>query len=197
MNVEIKVPNGESGNVKIDEFTVKENELSQVISMMKTGRGVPAGHYKRLLINGEVVMSNTPDEISDFYFYFLKFDGDILINGLGFGVTVQYLLDNNPNVKSITVIEKNEDVIKLVAPTYKVDKRVNIIHADCFDWKPPKGIKYDYVWHDIWNNICSDNLEEMKKLHRKYGRVAKHQKSWCREECERLKREENRFFGRY
>jgi hypothetical protein len=32
-----------------------------------------------------------------------------------------------------------------------------------------KGKRYDMVWHDIWDDICSDNLEGMAKLHRKYG----------------------------
>ena len=185
MNIEINVPNGTSNNWTVDEFTVGENELSQHISMMKTGRGVKAGTYKRLKRGGTTVMSNTPDEIRDFVY---EFRG--LINGLGRGVTVKYLLDN-PDVTEVIVIEKSKDVIDLVADTYRKDKRFKVINADCFEYSPPKGEKYNFVWHDIWDYITSENLEEMKKLHRKYGRRTDYQESWCRWECERQKKQDD------
>jgi hypothetical protein len=58
--------------------------------------------------------------------------------------------------------------------------RVEIIQADAFSWKPPKNIRYGMVWHDIWPNICGDNYPEMKTLHRRYGRKADWQGSWCK-----------------
>lgn len=183
MKIDINVPDGISGDWKVETFEVQDKELSQMISMFKTGRGVPAGIYKRLMRNGTCVMSNTPDEISDFMRFVWKAKGDILVNGLGIGVLLKALL-NKPEVTEITVIEKSEDVIKLVAPTYLTDSRVTIINADAFEYKPPKDKKYDAVWHDIWDYICGDNLDEMKTLHRKYGRKANYQESWCRWECE-------------
>ena len=65
------------------------------------------------------------------------------------------------------------------------DCKLNIICADALEWKPPKGTRYNAVWHDIWDNICGDNLDDMKKLHRKYGRRTNWQGSWCRDQCER------------
>lgn len=62
---------------------------------------------------------------------------------------------------------------------------MQIINADAFAYKPPKSKRYGAVWHDIWANICADNLPEMHKLHRKYGRIADWQGSWCRWQCER------------
>ena len=56
--------------------------------------------------------------------------------------------------------------------------------ADALEYKPPRGEQYDVVWHDIWPNICTDNLPEMHKLHRKYGRRCNWQGSWCRAEHE-------------
>lgn len=171
MRIDIDVPDGISGNWKVETFEVKDRDFSQMISMFKTGRGVPSGTYKRLMRNGICIMSNTPDEISDFMQFVWIAKGCILINGLGLGVLLKALL-NKPEVTEITVIEKSEDVIKLVAPTYLTDSRVIIINADAFEYKPPKDKKYDAVWHDIWDNICADNLDEMKTLHRKYGRKA-------------------------
>jgi hypothetical protein len=184
MKIEVSVPNGVSGNWSVSSFVVEKGDLSQSISMMKYGRGVPAGTYKRLMRGGEVIMSNTPDEISDFLHFYYKANGSILINGLGLGVLVKALIDKS-EVTDITIIENSQDVLNLSGPTYKKEPKVTIIHADCFTWEPPKGKVYDAVWHDIWNNICADNLEEMKKLHRKYGRRARYQESWCRKRCER------------
>ena len=185
MNIKIDVPDGEKGEYKVETFEVKDNELSQSISMMKYGRCVPGGTYKRLMRKGTCVMSNTPDEIRDFmHFVNMAQQGSILINGLGLGVMLKALLDK-PEIEEITVIEISQDVIDLVAPTYLKDKRVTIIKEDCFKYKPPKGKKYDYVWHDIWDYICGDNVEDMKKLHRKYGiRTNQYQESWMRYSCE-------------
>ena len=146
MNIEVDVPNGISGNYRIETFEVKEKELSQMISLMKYGRRVPAGTYKRLMRNGTVIMSNTPDEIRDFREFVYKAEGSILINGLGLGVMLKALL-NKSKITDITVIEKSQDVINLVAPTFLNDKRVTIINEDAFEYKPPKDKKYDYIWH--------------------------------------------------
>jgi spermidine synthase len=184
MKIDIDVPDGISGEWRVETFEVQEKEISQIISMFKTGRGVPAGMYKRLMRNNTCVMSNTPDEISDCMHFVCKARGSILVNGLGLGVLLKALLSKD-EVTDITVIEKSEDVIKLVAPTYLVDNRVTIVKADAFQYKPPKDKIYYAVWHDIWDYISADNLEEMKKLHRKYGRKAGYQESWCRWMCEK------------
>ena len=196
MKVEITVPDGTSGNWSVESFSVEENDLSQMISIFKSGRGVPQGNYKRLMRNKILVMSNTPDEISDFLYFYGHAKGKILINGLGLGVTVKALL-NKPKVTQIIVIEKSEDVIKLCGPTYQNDDRVTIIHGDAFDYKPPKNERYDAVWHDIWDNITSDNLPEMIKLHRKYGRRTTYQESWCRYECEQQRNEDKKYNYHY
>jgi len=183
MKIDIDVPDGISGDWKVESFTVQEREFSQMISMMKYGRGVPAGSYKRLMRGGQLVMSNTPDEISDFYGFVRKAKGSVLVNGLGLGVLLKALLDKH-EVTEVIVIEKSEDVIKLVAETYLKDERVTIINADAFEYKPPKGKVFDAVWHDVWDDICADNLSEMKTLHRKYGKKTNYQESWCRKRCE-------------
>ena len=187
MNIEIDVPDGISGNWAVKSFLVtKENSnFERMRSIFQHVRGyLPPGNYKKLTNNGTMVMSNTPDEIRDFLYSLSCINGKVLINGLGLGVTVKYLL-NNPEITSVIVIEKSKDVINLVAPTYSLDKRFKIINEDCFKYKPPKGERYDFVWHDIWNYVTSDNLPEMHKLHRKYGKRCHDQASWCRYECER------------
>jgi len=188
MKIDVKVPIGKSGDWEVEEIVVKEREFSQLISMMQTGRSVPGGTYKRLIRGNVTVMSNTPDEIRDFMGFYYEAKGSVLIHGLGIGVLVEALIQKE-EVTDITIIENSPDVIKLSGPTYFNNPKVTIIQADCFSWESPKGKRYNAVWHDIWDNICSDNIEEMKILHRKYGRKADYQESWCRDLCEKQRRE--------
>lgn len=186
MKIDVNIPDKKIGNWAVKSFTVSKEDalIFNMRAIWQPGaRRIKPGTYKKLTKNGTIIMSNTPAEIRDHSYFLHIAKGDILINGLGLGVAVKYLLGKK-EVKSITVIEKSQDVIQLVAPHLN-DPRLNIIHADAFEWKSPKGMQYDYVWHDIWDNICSDNLPEMHKLHRKYGRKSGWQGSWVRELCER------------
>jgi hypothetical protein len=191
VKIDIDIPDGTSGDWSIKTFEVSEEDTSfyNVRAVFKPGcRTIEPGTYKKLIFKKNTTMSNTPAEIEDHmdFIYKARNGGHILINGLGLGVALKAILEND-NIESITVVEISEDVIKLVAPYYEKDKRVNIIHADAFTWKPPKGIRYSAVWHDIWNNITSENLPEMTRLHRKYGRRTDWQGSWCKDLCIRYR----------
>jgi hypothetical protein len=48
------------------------------------------------------------------------------------------------------------------------------------------------AWFDIWPSICQDNWDEMKLLHRRYGRKADWKGCWGREEIMRMNREDYR-----
>jgi 16S rRNA A1518/A1519 N6-dimethyltransferase RsmA/KsgA/DIM1 with predicted DNA glycosylase/AP lyase activity len=189
MRINIDVPDGISGEWEVKSFTVSEEEskFARMKAAFHGGRGsLPPGNYKKLTRNGELIMSNTPDEIDDFLDFVYEARGSVLVNGLGLGVLLKALL-NKPQITEVIVIEKSQDVINLVAPTYLVDKRVKIVCADAFEYKPEKGKRFNAVWHDIWDAICSDNLQEMTILHRKYGRITDYQASWGKDMCMRQK----------
>jgi hypothetical protein len=193
MEIEVNIPDGESGKWRVEEFEISklDADFANIRASMRDNRYVSPGKYKKLTFNNQIVMSNTPAEILDHMEFMRRATGSILINGLGLGVALSEILKKS-DVTSVTIVEISEDVIKLVGPTFLEDNRVIIIHADALEWKPPKGKVYDYVWHDIWNHICTDNLEDMKKLHRRYGRRSRWQGSWCRETCEYYKKRESR-----
>jgi hypothetical protein len=89
MRIEIDVPDGISGDYRVETFVVSKDDsmFTGLRAMTNGGRGyVPAGNYKRLYKKGTLVMSNTPDEINDFLQFLWKAEGSILINGLGLGV---------------------------------------------------------------------------------------------------------------
>jgi hypothetical protein len=84
----------------------------------------------------------------------------VLVGGLGLGLAVG-ILRLNPKVKSITVVEINPDVIRLVGTSamhhpVKNDmdgKKTRIVRADLFRYlKTAKanGLKYDFAFYDTW-----------------------------------------------
>jgi len=180
----MEIPNGVSGRWEVDEFEVPENSLENLrISFKTPGREMPVGKYKRLCRDGSVVMSNTPAECRDHSYFIYKAHGKVLINGLGLGVVLSEIL-NKEEVTEVEVVENSKDVISLVWPYFGEDSRATLHQADALTFKPVKNKRYNAVWHDIWNNICSDNLKEMAILHRKYGRRTNWQGSWNKEICQ-------------
>ena len=194
----VDVPLGERGDWRVDRFVVSEADsaFTRLRAAFKGSREeVPAGQYTRLTLHAATIMSDTPAEISDHLSFIYRAKGRVLINGLGLGMCAQAAL-RKPEVQRVTVIEKSADVIALVAPHYRerFDDRFTVIEADALTWTPPKGARYDVVWNDIWANQSSDNLPDMHRLHRRYGRRAGWVGSWCRWMCEdQRKREAQQF----
>lgn len=183
----VSVPEGTSGKWKVERFevTAEQAALERIRGIM-SGRSVREGSYTRLLRGGTLVMSDTDDEMRDHWTPVWAARDDILINGLGLGCVLAACL-RKPEVRKVTVIEASEDVIQLVGPSY-VDPRVEIIHADAFEYAPPKGVRFGMVWHDIWDYITADNLPEMTRLKRKYGRRTDWQGCWAESLCRRAAR---------
>lgn len=176
----VTLPEGQKGQWRIERFTTDRTDFHSLVR----GRGVPVGEtFTRAMRGGTLVMSDTPAEMRDHWCAVRNAKGSCLLNGLGIGIVLKNILLKT-EVTEVTVVEISQDLIDLVAPHYN-DPRVTFVCADALEYKPPKGKKYDMVWHDIWDYICADNLDEMSKLHRKYGRRAGWQGSWCKSECQR------------
>jgi hypothetical protein len=204
MRVEIEIPDNKIGDWSVESFDISEEdaEFYNMRASFNIGaRTVYPGSYKRLVYKRQVVMSNTRSEVRDHSYFInraIKIGGDILINGLGLGVCLKAIADgSNGNLKSVTVIEKYQEVIDLVWKHFRSDinDKIIVIKADALEWRPPKNKRYTLVWHDIWTDICTDNLKEMAKLHRKYGRKTDWQGSWCKELCLEYRRQEKKSYG--
>lgn len=148
-----------------------------------SGRYPPAGAYWGLRRANAL---DTPDERRDHVELARQARGHVLVNGLGLGLCAGALMELDA-VERVTVVEIAEEVIELVgAPLLRrYPAGLEVIHADALEYQPPRGVRFGAVWHDIWDAICSDNLPDMHRLHRKYGRRTDWQGSWCRHLCER------------
>jgi len=208
---DVTPPVGEHGKWKIvkempDDFAILRCQLK--------GRPLDKVEYTRLLRNGEVIMSNTPAELRDLN-PVTTFSGRVLVTGLGLGLVVGYLLCRESRhtdpVTTIDVIEKDKELIQLIGGHYEemarqLGKRIKIHRGDALTmrlayrslaswqggkWDRAQRQLWDYAWHDIWDNICIENLTDMARLHRRFGsKVVHEQHSWCRYECERARRED-------
>jgi hypothetical protein len=177
------VPDGESGDWSIKSFSIGRNEaLLHNIGVSHNGAMfVSPGSYKKLVHKKRgVIMSNTRMEIISNYEAYRLATGRVLINGLGMGMLLEAIL-TKPDVTYVKVIEKETDVIKLVAPHFAGDPRVEIVQADAYSYEPPASDRFHYAWHDVWDDLCADNLPLMAKLTRKWRKPrAERQGVWSR-----------------
>lgn len=152
-----------SAQIDIMDFT-KEIPFYAIID------GLQKEKYARLLVNGQLMMSETPMEHRTNRWFVQHAHGDVLVGGLGIGMVI-LPIQENPKVSTVTVIEKNIDVIAAIKSQLPFNKKVNIINDDVFTWKPDK--RFDCIYMDIWPFVNEDVYEEMKKLKRKYGHYLK------------------------
>jgi hypothetical protein len=183
----VSVPEGASGAWRVERFEVPERSIQ---SLRLGWRAPTPGIYTRLMRGRQLVMSDTPAEMSDHFEPVRRATGHCLVNGLGLGMVACAMARR---AEQVTVIEVSEDVIALVASTLPAN--VKVIQSCAYAYQPMKGKRYAVVWHDIWDDLCTDNLPEMAKLHRKYGRWADWQGSWGRELLEAERRRNRRGYG--
>mgnify|MGYP004628899591 FL=1 len=106
----------------------------------------------------------TPNEIETMSESISEAYGNVLTYGLGLGY-YQYMISNKDNVKSITIIEKDQNIIdlftKYILPQYKYKNKIKIINEDALKYK--YNNEYDYVFVDIWHDP-SDGIELYTKM---------------------------------
>lgn len=184
---DVRVPLGEKGNHIIKSFTVSvEQAYLQCMSMAAKDRleeGIIPGTYTSLeRKDGTIVMSDTISERRDHIEFVEEAFGTVLIHGLGLGMTIPPIIDK-PEVDHVIVVEKEQDVISLVAPTYlkRHPEKLSIVKADAFSFELSHCP--DVVWNDIWDYISDENLPAMDALEKKYEK-ASWCASWARDRCE-------------
>lgn len=152
------------GNFYLKKFTITVNNVRAIME------GIEPGEYIALHGKNDIIMSNTPMEKRTNLEFCEKAHGDVLIGGLGIGLII-LAIQNKEDVDSITVIEKEKDIIDLVKPQLPLNNKVKIINSDVYEWKPNDGEKYNCIYMDIWNFVNEDvYYNEMTPLVDKYDR---------------------------
>ena len=176
------------GNIKLEDVKTDtvwyENEIIKKRTLMSMNFHKPVGkylfHYHPLgyfdedvympsLKEGKdkVWMSPAISEIDSMNDGYEAGHGNCLTLGLGIGV-LPYLWLLKDEVKSVTIVEVNKDVIELfdkyIRPQFPTDKRLKIIHGDAFEYYNEEFLnQFDYVYIDFWEST-DDGLDFYIKL---------------------------------
>lgn len=164
----------ECGVAKLCAFSI-DNERARMFNLQAlfSGNGalqqISAGDYVKLYVNDVLMMSDTGMEKRTNTDFINNAHGDVMIAGLGIGLILHNLEEKvkTGKVTSVTVYEKYQDVIDLVAPYYK-HLPITIKCVDILEYIPLKGETYDTIYFDIWPTIDTDHLKEIKLLHNRW-----------------------------
>lgn len=182
----------------VDKERAKFANLRSMINGEASFMRLSAGDYVRLVVNGELMMSDTDMEKRTNAEFIENAKGRVMIAGLGIGLILENLREKIANgvVTSIVVYEKYQDVIDLVGHRYK-DLPIEIRCEDIMEYRPKKGEVYDTIYFDIWPTISTDNLDDMRKLHlrwKSHKTKDAWMNSWLRDHLRRMKRRESRYY---
>lgn len=117
-----------------------------------------------------IVMVNTQEEQQEMLDVNKEVFGDVFIGGLGYGL-LPLVIQDNENVKSITIVEKEEQLIEEVKKRVPFNKKIKIIHDDIFSYETQE--MFDYIYLDIWfgderNQTKKEMLQEYIDMEQKY-----------------------------
>ena len=134
----------------------------------------------------DVWMLDAPSESLTIDPYAKKAHGNVLTFGLGIGYFA-YMALLNPNVRSVTVIEKSHSVIsmfeKYILPQFPHGSRMTIIEGDAFDYfKEDVIATFDYVFVDIWKS-SDDGFMIIEKLLQQYLPPFEKADFWIESSC--------------
>jgi len=168
-----KIPEGSCGSAKIEHFTItpRDSSLAALRAAINGHRSamIEPGRYARLLVDGGIMMTDTPMEKSTSQELIRRARDHVLIGGLGFGMVLWPLLVKRPALLSLLVVEMNGDVISLMKEHLPRDSRLHVEQGDVFRWAGPSWLwpKFDTIYFDIWPDICITNIAEARRLRRR------------------------------
>tara|TARA_Y100000004_G_scaffold196814_1_gene268211 strand:- start:48 stop:554 length:507 start_codon:yes stop_codon:yes gene_type:complete len=152
--IRVDVPEAVNGN-----FEIKKVTADTIVTKPE-----PLDTYTILYKDGTEIMQDTTHEYKEHQPLWDNATGDVLIGGLGIGFVNQKLMDN-PNVTSVTIVEKYQEVIDLVWPYCPKDETFTLVHSDIKTWNPTQN--FDCGWFDTWL-LPEDHQTHMGYLINKY-----------------------------
>ena len=132
--------------------------------------------YLALTEGNNIWMSLNPNEIETMKPYIAAAKGDVLVLGLGMGY-VPFMMANKKDVKNITVVEKDPEIIalfnKLIWPDFTNKEKILIVQDDAINYvnKKSNQSKYDYIFADLWHSP-EDGLSLFVSLKRANPNIA-------------------------
>lgn len=190
----------ETDRFRLEHFSLTKKEVDKA-RLMAAFRGGSAyaevytlkpGKYAKLVDKKfhEIVMSDTPMELETNAEFISAARGSVMIGGLGLGL-VLLAIQKKPEVTRILVVEKEQELIERISRQLPLNSKVEVVQGDILSFETKE--KFDTLYFDIWNNICGDNWNDMKKLHARYRKnkaPGAWMDSWRSKHCKRLLRQD-------
>ena len=158
------IPDGESGDYKIEQCTTTTGEPSWLnyVNYRSIAEGSYTVLYRKFGESWLSIMQDTEQEYGEHQWLMPRMSGHVLIAGLGIGMIHIPLLASS-DVTSVTIVEKEQDVIDLVWPYCAQDSRFTLVKDDIYTWDPDStdGLpttNWDVGWFDTWlTTDCDDD----------------------------------------
>lgn len=174
---------GEHGTARV---VCDSPDLMTRLRAARDGQPLRAEKYTRLIVGNTLWMTDAEYECWTNQKFVEAARGDVLIAGLGLGLILGPALAK-PGVRSVTVIEREPDVVALIEPTYKCPK-LSVVVADAREWTPPAKA-FDCIYLDIWPSVPdADDRADILSLKMKYRRALRPTGwigAWCEENTRR------------
>ena len=164
-----------NSELKYEKYQPFEGFVCNDIIQTKEGRQLPQigffeteFQFPAILENNRIWMTITPNEIETMKEPVNEAFGNVLTFGLGLGYYA-YMVSEKDNVESVTIVEMNEDVIRLfktyILPQFKHAHKITIIQADAFEFAERHMAKeqYDFVFTDLWHDV-SDGMNMYTRM---------------------------------
>lgn len=164
----------EDVTIKLFEVTHNDAKWFNLRNMASPIRWINPGKYVKLIISGQLVMSDTSYERITNQKFIHKAHGNVLIGGLGIGLLTKNLIPKieGGEIKHISIWEKNTNLInlwKMAGQDLPVHDKISIFNYDVFDYPKVrsqlKGV-FDSVYIDIWTELSERAYTQMKHFRR-------------------------------
>lgn len=182
----IKVPAGKKGNFELVYNTYYPYELlsqntpkrlkGATINIPCIGCFDKEVKFPCILEDGHMWMSITPIETTTMQEPISHAKGKVLTLGCGLGYFA-YMASLKDDVDSVTIIEKEQDVIDLfeenILPQFETKDKIKVIKADAFEYlETLEDGTYDYLFADIWDSALDvEPYLKVKQLTKKYRKT--------------------------
>jgi spermidine synthase len=110
---------------------------------------------------GECVMEDSEVELARHLPAMLGAQGRVLVTGLGLGCVVRGMLATG-RVTHVDVVECDPAILTLVGPSFAREPRVTLHQGDARTIAWPDSARWDFAWHDVW-----DEHEPLDLVHAK------------------------------
>lgn len=163
----IRIPSASKGRFKFGfghfepyelmSYDVQRRLKDSMINISRIGCFDKRFSFPAILEKGRVWMSITPNEVCTMEEPIREAKGKVLTLGCGMGYFA-YMASLKEDVESVTIIEKEQDVIDLfqeyILPQFETKDKVKIVKADAFEYlKSLEDGEFDYCFADIWDGV--------------------------------------------